>query len=322
MHLVEIILDTEYSYLPAEVGIMCNNEVIFKGIIKGKKTVTHNLRIKDGLDLRISKSGKTKAIVDAGHKQIITIEKVTLNGIDLKIDAFVMFSVKDNVYVQNKELQTTTLTLNGEWFLSIPATYSLPGHLTHDGKILQKKFVDSDVGCFGASNTHRPGVECWPHHLGNLAEVKVQNYGVGGSGWLEITRLLEEYSKLVEGRDLIILSPGRFRFQLQDQDEWLNCNDLNELPKESILRHETEHYVAVLSGHLCEFFDGISKSNRIHVCLDNQEEYELFQKTPLKKYLIPDIEFPEDQLLDRRGHWDERWHVTFAEKTARHIGIL
>ena len=322
MHLVEIILDTEYTHIPAEVKISCNNELIFNGIIKSKKTITHSLKIKDGLDLRISKFGKTKAIVDAGHKQIITIEKVTLNGIDLKIDVAGVFSIKDNVYVPNKELITTMLTLNGEWSLSIPPTYSLPGHLTHDGKIIQREFVDSDVCCFGASNTYKPGVRCWPDHLANLSKLKVQNYGISGSGWLEITRLVEEYSLLVKSRDLIILSPGRFRFQLQDQDEWLNCNDLTELPKESILSHETEHYVAVLSGHLCEFFDEISKSNRIHVCLDNQEEYELFQRTPLKKYLIPGIEFPEDRLLDRRGHWDERWHFDFAEKTARHIGIL
>ena len=320
MHLVEIILDTEYSYLPAEVGIMCNNEVIFNGIIKGKKTVTHNLRIKDGLDLRISKSGKTKAIVDAGHTQIITIEKVTLNGIDLKIDSFGVFYVKDNVFVSNKELQTTTLTLNGEWSLSIPPTYSLPGHLTNKGRILQSKFVDSDICCFGASNTYRPGVECWPHHLANLTEVKVQNYGIGGSCWPEITRMIEEYSSKVKNSNLIILSPFCFRRQIQDGDEWSNCNEVRLMARETVL-HGAEHYVAMLSGHLCEFFDKISALNHIHICPDNQDEYDLFQKTPLKKYLIRDIEFPEDQLLND-GHLNDKWSRNFAEKTAHHIGIL
>jgi len=320
MHFVEIILDTEYSSIPAEIKILCNNEEIFNGIIKSKKIISHNLKLKDGLDIRVSKFGKTRDIVDAGHKQIITIEKVTLNGIDLKIDAFGMFSIKDNVYIKNKELQTTTLTLNGEWSLSIPSTYSLPGHLTRKGKKIQRKFIDSDICCFGASNTYRRGVECWPHYLAKLSKLKVQNYGVGGSSWLEITRLVEEYSRLVKGRDLIILSPLCFRFQIQDEDEWSNCNDWDLLEKEVVL-HGAEHYVAVLSANLCEFFDKISELHNIYICPDNQLEYDLFQKTPLKKYLIPDIEFPDHQ-LEHDGHWGDKWNITFAEKTARHIGIL
>jgi len=320
MHLIEIILDTEYSSIPAKVKVSCNDEEIFIGMIEGKKTISHNLIIKDRLNIRISKTGMTKDIVEAGHVQAITIEQVTLNGIDLKIDAFGMFYAKGNVYLPNKELQTPILKFNGEWLLSIPPTYPLPGHLTHEGKIIQRKFVDSDICCFGASNTYRPGVKCWPHHLANLSKLKVENYGVVGSGWQEITRMVKEYSKLVQGRDLIVMSPFSFRFQIQDGDKWVNSLDHGLHLKETIL-HGAEHYVALLSGHLKDFFDEISASNHVHICPDNQEEYDLFQKTPLKKYIIPCIEFPEEQLLDD-GHWNERWNRDFAEKTARHVGIL
>ena len=335
MHVVEIILDTECSSTPAEVKITCNSEVIFNDLIKERKIISHNLKIKEGLDISISKFGKTQDIprhvqlmqkflandkVDAGHKQIITIEKVKLNGIDLKIDSFGVFSVKNNLHVPKKELQTTMLTLNGEWSLSIPPTYSLPGQLTHEGKILQRKFINSDVCCFGASNTYRPGVECWPHHLANLSKLKVQNYGIRGSGWLEITRMIEEYSSKVKDSHLIILSPFCFRFQIQDGDGWSNCNEWDLLTKEAVL-HGAEHYVAMLSGHLCEFLDKLSALNHIYICPDNQQEYDLFQKTPLKKYLIRDIEFPDNQLLDD-GHWNDKWNKNFAEKTAHHIGIL
>ena len=321
MHSLEIVLDTEYSSRPAEVKILCNNEEIFNDKIKSKKTLSYNLELKDSFDLIIFKSGKTKDLVDAGHTQIITIEKVKLNGIDLKIDSFGMFFVKDNPYLKNKELQTATLQLNGKWSLSIPFIYSLPGHLTCEGKILQEKFVDSDICCFGASNTSsRQGFECWPNYLANISKLKVQNYGIPGSGWQEITRLVHEYSKLVKGRDLVILSPLCFRFQIQDTDEWFNCNDW-ELLKKDIVLHGTEHYVALLSANICGFFDKISESNNIYFCPDSQLEHDLFQKTPLKKYLIPYIEFPETQLAKDR-HWNDEWNYNFAKKTASHIGVL
>lgn len=320
MNFIEIILDAEYSSRPAKIKILCNNDEIFNGIIKSKKIISHNPKLKEGLEIKVSKFGKTKDLVDAGHKQIITIDKVTLNGIDLKIDAFGMFSTKDNAYVKDKELQTTTLTLNGEWSLSIPSTYSLPGHLTTKGKKLKNKFIDSDVSCFGASNTNRKDFKCWPHYLAKLSKVKVENYGISGSSWPEITRLVQEYSRSVKDRDIIILSPHCFRFQIRDEEEWLNSNDWDFLKREVVL-HGEEHYVAVLSANLCDFFDKISESNNIYICPDNKSEYDLFQKTPLKKYIVPDVEFPDNQ-LEQDGHWNDKWNITFAEKIARHLSIF
>ena len=324
MHSLEIILETEYSATPAHIKISIDNKEIFNGLIKSKqKYISHDLSLEDRIDIKISKTGKSKDIVDAGHTQQTTIKSITLNGIDLKIDAFGVFHVKDNVYVTDKELQTTTLTLNGEWCLSIPSTYKLPGHLTREGEIIRKKFTSSDIACFGASNTYRGGFQCWPHYLANLSNRNVQNYGLPGSSWPEITRLVEEYSRLVKASDLVILSPHCFRFQIQDEvgGKWVNSGDWDLLKRQVVL-HGAEHYVAVLSANLCEFFDRISKSHNIYICPDNQEEYHLFHKTPLKKYLISDVDFPDDQLADDGGHWGKKWNETFAGKTVRHMGIL
>jgi hypothetical protein len=246
-----------------------------------------------------------------------------LNGIPLKINGFGVFYVKNNVYTQDEELQTTMLTLNGEWSLSIPSTYSLPGHLTLEGKMVKNSFIDSDICCFGASNTKRNELDCWPHYLADLTNRTVQNYGMPGSTLPEITRLVEEYATSSKGCDLVILSPHCFRFQILDEakNEWQNSGDWSLLKKEVVL-HGAEHYVAVLSAKLCQFFDKISRSHNIYICPDNQAEYELFQKTPLKNYIIPDVKFPHSQLADDIGHWDDKWNLSFAEKTARHIGIL
>jgi hypothetical protein len=322
---LEIILEAEYTSITAEVIILCNKKQIYNGVIKGRIKINHNIEKIGYLDLKIIKSGHTPDLVNHGHKQRLIIKKIRLNGIELKIEAFGNFFPKDNLYITEKNLQTNILAWNGEWNIKINDTYDVPGHLTSEGKQITKFFSSRQIACFGASNTKRDlsnekfKVGLWPDYLARLTKHSVQNYGLPGSNIPEITCLLEKYSKQFSNSNLIILSPHSFRFQIKEDTNWINSLNFGLLDKTVVL-HGEEHYIAVLSGKLMSLFDKISKNNNLYFCPDNESEYEVFQRTPLKKYMIPKIEFANYK-VDKNRHYEEKFHNDFAKKIIKHIGI-
>lgn len=324
MSLLKIFLETEYTSVPAQIDVYCNEKKLYTGPIKNNLEINHICKSSKGILIKISKTGKTKIIAKKGHKQIVFIKKIILNGIDLKIKAFGNFIAKDNFKLDTEQLQTTELAFNGIWTLKINDTYDIPGHLTDKGKKQIKNFINSSISCFGASQTYRNTIAegfkigLWPEHIIKYTNLKVKNYGVGGSNLAEITCLAEKHSKKVTKCNIIILAPHTFRFQIKKNKKYINSQDFNLLDKNVVL-HGEEHHIAILSNKLKILFDKISKSNNVYFCSDNKSEYELFWKTPLKKYMIPNVNF--NFTHDSHIHFEEKFHSAFAKKIIKHIGI-
>jgi len=324
MSLLQIFLETEYTSVPAEIKVYCNNKKLYNGFIKSQIKITHNLKSSKGISIKILKTGRTEIIAKKGHKQIVFIKKIKLNGIDLKINAFGNFIAKDNFYTSEQKLQTTELAFNGVWTIKINDTYNIPGLITDKGRNLLKNFIHSNIACFGASNTYRNTttegfkIGLWPEYINKYTKLQVKNYGVGGSSLSEITCLVKKYSEKFTKCNIIIFAPHTFRFQTKKNKKLINSLDFSLLDKNVVL-HGEEHYIAILSNKLQILFDKISKNNNVYFCSDNKSEYDLFWKTPLKKYMIPNVKFKYKQ--DNNMHFEEKFHSAFAKKIIKHIGI-
>lgn len=325
MNTVKVSLSTDYTSIPAHCKIFCCKKLIFDDIVKKSITLNHNFESVKNFEINIVKDGRTLNIAKK-HKQIVYIKNINLNGIDLKINEFGIFNIKNNFFTSDQMLQTTQLTFNGEWNLKLVDTYNIPGHLTKSGLKKSKLFSNCNIACFGASNTFRITDKenfqtgLWPDYLRQKTNLKINNYADVGSSIPEITAMVKKYTQKFFKPIVILFLPHTFRFQIKKNSQWTNSFDFNLLEKNVVLQGEA-HYIAVLSNKLKKFFNELSKKNSIFFCSDNESEYNLFKKTQLRKYLITPPKFSKYQ-KDKNGHWEEKFHKDFANRIIKQIDIL
>ncbi len=261
---------------------------MFDGLVSKDMDIEHNLGPFTKFHLEIEKTGKTIEVVNKRHEQIVNIEKINLNGIDLKTKEFGVFEIRANPYVDDAQIKTDHLHLNGVWSLSLPERH-LRGNVDLDNIKLRDELSDCDIACFGCSQTYGKGLdknETWPAHLQAMTGKDVRNYGVIGSNINEIKSLVEHYRENYTADMILIYLPHTFRRQIFNEDKVEQVMTLDQENKDLIL-HGEEHSVAVLAGQFKEWLDDISSKTKIYFGTYQRSENELFEKTALKKYMMP-----------------------------------
>ena len=197
MNFLEISLKTEYTSVPAHLKIYCSDELVFDNTIDKSLVIKKQFETPKVFELKIIKTGKNIDLVKKDHVQKVQIEKVSVNGINLKINEFGNFQVHDNPYVDDHTLQTVDLNLNGTWTLQLQEQ-KLIGQFDPAKAKIRDSIQDCDIACFGCSQTY--GVfldhnETWPYFLGKELGLDVKNFGVAGSNYNEMTAC-RQYSQI------------------------------------------------------------------------------------------------------------------------------
>ena len=205
MNKLKISLSTTYDIEPSHLQIECLGDVIHDGELTKNLVIEHESDRSDLFEIKIRKTGKTKKIVDMNGTQEVIVQSINLNGIDLKNKEFGSFSTKDNAFMDDEILQTNQLNLNGEWTLELP-TLNLVGDISK-GKI-RDQFSDSEIACFGCSQTYGAFLEhdeAWPGHLERLTGKLVKNYykKLIGSTFLNEKNV----EKKMNEEDILVVAP-------------------------------------------------------------------------------------------------------------------
>ena len=292
MNKIKISLSTIYDVAPSHLKIECLGEVIYEGELTKNTIIEHEIGRLNPFELKITKTGKTKEIVDIKSTQEVVVELVNLNGINLKIQDFGSFSLGDNPYVAEETLQTNKLNFNGVWTLELPRL-NLVGDITKEafGK-MRNTFSDSDVACFGCSQTYGASLgneQTWPSELERITGKLVKNYGVIGSTINEITAMVDEYLRKFKTDIVLLYLPHTFRRQIKKGNEAVNMRWWDDYDRDLLL-HGEEHSIAVLAGAFMEWLENISKHTKIYFGTYQTDEYRLYQQTPLKKFMFPFLE--------------------------------
>ena len=94
MNDLSITISTKYDSKPATVKIIACDKIVFDSEITKRLELQTSIGSFDQFNIRIIKSGKSMDVVKKEHEQSVTIEKISLNGIDLKIEEFGKFNIK------------------------------------------------------------------------------------------------------------------------------------------------------------------------------------------------------------------------------------
>jgi hypothetical protein len=286
---VKISLSTTYDIAPSHLEIECLGEVIFDGELTKKLIFDHKTERSNPFKIKIKKTGMTWRLGYMNGRQEVVVESITLNGIDLKVKEFGSFSLKNNAYVNDDTIQTNRLNLNGEWTLELPNLNLVGDVLPFSMEEIRDSFSDSEIACFGCSQTWGYALknnETWPSQLKRLTGKLVKNYGVYGSNINEITAMVNEYLEKFDTDVILLYLPHTFRRQIREGNKILNIRYNNEINRDLLL-HGEEHSIAVLSGSFNTWLEKISKQTKIYFGTYQNNEYKLFEKTPLKKFMFP-----------------------------------
>jgi len=312
---VKISLSTIYDVTPSHLKIECLGEVIYVGQLTKNTIIEHEIGRLDPFELKIAKTGKTKEIVDMKGQQEVVVELVNLNGIDLKIKEFGSFSLKDNPYVNDETLQTNKLNLNGEWTLKLPRL-NLVGDITTGAlERMRQTFADCDIACFGCSQTYGAFLkhdEAWPVQLGGLTGKLVKNYGVSGSNINEITAMVEHYLKKFKTDTILLYLPHSFRRQMNIDNE-IKLIGTTDRENKELLLHGEEHSIAVLSGDMYDWLENINRQTKIYFGTYQTDEYGLYERTPLKKFMFPFLQGDDYPKASDNQHHGAEFNKAFAK---------
>jgi hypothetical protein len=289
--------------------------VIYVGQLTKNTIIEHEIGRLDPFELKIAKTGKTKEIVDMKGQQEVVVELVNLNGIDLKIKEFGSFSLKDNPYVNDETLQTNKLNLNGEWTLKLPRL-NLVGDITTGAlERMRQTFADCDIACFGCSQTYGAFLkhdEAWPVQLGGLTGKLVKNYGVSGSNINEITAMVEHYLKKFKTDTILLYLPHSFRRQMNIDNE-IKLIGTTDRENKELLLHGEEHSIAVLSGDMYDWLENINRQTKIYFGTYQTDEYGLYERTPLKKFMFPFLQGDDYPKASDNQHHGAEFNKAFAK---------
>jgi hypothetical protein len=290
-----ISLTPTFTSQPPHCKIYCSDDLIYDSIISKKIKIDHNFDSNKKFVIKIIKTGKTMALVKKKHEQVLQINQIKLNGINLKSKELGKFEIKDNPFVDDRTFSTDILTLNGDWQLELPFT-PLVG--TADIKKIQTKIRDDidncNIACFGCSQTYGSFLDyeqTWPYHLSKMLNTKIKNFGIEGSNINEIIAFVEKYLKnRYKANLIIILIPHTFRRQIKIENKIINILAHGKENKE-LFDHGEEHSVATISGSLEKWIDSLSKKAKILIGIYQSSEYDLFKITPLKKVMLPFLNY-------------------------------
>ena len=317
MNDLSITISTKYDSKPATVKIIACGKIVFDSEITKRLELQTSIGSFDQFNIRIIKSGKSMDVVKKEHEQSVTIEKISLNGIDLKIEEFGKFNIKNNPFVQDGTITTGHLHLNGEWHLQLPKR-SLIGHIDlgwlEQGK-LRDELGECDVACFGCSQTFGSYLEheqSWPYQLGQSSGLSVRNFGIGGSNINEITALADHFSQNFSCQTMLLYLPHSYRRQLIVDGVVTRVNPLDVMNKELLMNGE-EHSIAVLSGQLKEWLDKISSKTKILFGTWSKQEDLLYRKTMLKDYMIPFLDGRDYPTASDGQHHGAEFNQDFAK---------
>lgn len=322
-----ISLTPKFTSHPPHCKIYCSDHLIYDSIVSKQVDIEYDFNFDRKFAVKIIKSGKTMDIAKKQHEQVIQIDKIKLNGIDLKSKELGKFETKNNPFVDDHTLSTNLLTLNGDWHLELPfiplvgTTAPYYDYDSLDVKKIQTGIRDdlgnSNIACFGCSQTRGAYLEydqTWPYHLGKLLNTKVKNFGVNGSNINQITAFVEEYlNKGFSANLIIILMPHTFRRQLTIENKTTNLSTYSKENKE-LHDHGEDHTVATISGSLEKWLDSLSKKTKILLGTYQSSEYELFQSTPLEKVMLP---FLDDDAFPKASdglHFGKEYCQEYANK--------
>ena len=318
MNTLKISLSTTYDVAPSHLKIECLGEVIHEGELTKNTVIEHETGRLDPFELKITKTGKTKEIVDIKGTQEVVVELVNLNGIDLKVKEFGRFYLKNNPYVNDDTIQTDRLNLNGEWILELPSS-NLVGDIRENSmEAMRDQFSDSDdhdISCFGCSQTYGNFLEydeTWPAQLFKLGGTMVKNYGVPGSNINEITAMVDKFLEKFKTDVILLYLPHTFRRQQNIGNKIVNVRWDDKSNREIIL-HGEEHSIAVLSGSFMAWLENISRHTKIYFGTYQTDEYKLFQQTPLKKFMLPFLEDSDYPKASDGLHHGAEFNSDFAK---------
>ena len=316
MNTVSIMLATEYDSIPSHCTVHVCGELIFDSIVSKNIELTKEIDRFEQFTVKVTKGGKMSDLVKKNHKQILVVQNITLNGIALKVQEFGRFELKNNPYVKEETLQTNYLSLNGEWLLELPRR-SLRGHLDIgriQGEELRDDIGDCDIACFGCSQTWGSSLEyeeSWPSQLQKITGRSVRNLGIGGSNNNEIMAFADYYINNYKSDVALIYLPHSFRRQLIVDGKVLNLSTVSEKNRE-LLIHGEEHSIASLSGELYDRLENISKKSKVYFGTYQTSEYDLYQKTPLKKYMFPFLQGDNYPKASDNQHHGAEFNRDFA----------
>ena len=315
---LELLLSTQFTALPANCKIYFCEELIFDGLVEKEMTLVHVFEETKNFKMKIIKTGKSIDLVDKHHQQIIFIKNLKLNGIDLKIKEFGKFLTKENPYVNDQILQTDTMALNGEWVFKL-LSQPLVGSVDINNIKTRDKIEDCDVACFGCSNTYGSFLEkneSWPYQLGKILDCKVNNFGVVASNLNEITAFIEYYIKNFHTKLILLLMPHSMRRQLDKENKILNIMP-HHIENKNFIMHGEEHSVANLSMSLGSWFKNI----KININFGSYiaSEYNLMNKTPLQKYMLPFLDNNSYPKASDNLHFGAEYCKNYAKLIANFI---
>ena len=307
-------MSTNYDSVPAHCRIECCGDVILDSVVSKDTELVHEIALFDQFDIKITKIGKTLELVKKNQEQIITIKNINLNGIDLKIQEFGEFRIRDNPYVDPETLQTDRLHLNGVWRLELPKR-SLVGTFNPGGINLRDELGDCDIACFGCSNTWGSFLEyseSWPAQLQQITGKSTKNYGIQGSNINQMIPFVDHYIKNYKTDTIILYLPHTFRRQQNVNGKIQNIETVDNENRELIL-HGEEHSVAVLSGTLHNWLENCSKNINIYLGTYQTDEYKLYEKTALKKFMVPFLEADDYSKASDNLHHGAEFNRDFAK---------
>lgn len=320
MNVIKLSLSVQYDSKPPNCRISCCGETIFDSIVKENLELTHRVTSFKKFKITLIKTGKTLDIVDKNEEQIISIDSINLNGIDLKVKEFGNFNIKDNPYVDDDTIQTNKLHLDGEWSLELPERILFGTFNINDtDHPLKDQPMDCDVACFGCSQTWGallPYEQSWPGQLGQLMEGKVKNFGLSASSTNEITCFIDYYLQNYKTKTILLYLPHSFRRQVLIENRMTNIGAINGVAQKfnkELLLHGEEHSIAVLSGELYRWMEDISKHTNIYFGTYQTDEYQIYKKTPLKKFMFPFLEGDDYPKASDNKHHGPEFNRDFAK---------
>lgn len=316
MNKVKLSLSTIYDITPSYLQVECQGEVIYAGELTKNIVIEHETGRPGNFEIKIKKTGKTKEVVDMKGRQEVVVESINLNGIDLKIEEFGSFSLKDNPYVTEETLQTTKLNLNGEWTFGLLKTNLIGDITTGAMESMRQTFSDCDIACFGCSQTYGSSLdnaETWPSWLSRLTGKLVKNYGVKGSNINEITAMVEAYLENFKTDIILLYLPHTFRRQVREGDKILNLDGHDNFRNKDLVLHGEEHSIAFLSGSLMAWLENISKHTKIYFGTYQTDEYKLYNQTPLKKFMFPFLEGDDYPKASDGRHYGSEFNQDLAK---------
>ena len=315
MNMIKFSLSTQYDFAPSQLKIECLGETIFEGELTKNLVIEHETDRADPFEIKITKTGKIKKIVDMNGKQEVVIESINLNGIYLKNKEFGRFLLKNNPYLSDEVLQTNILTLNGEWTIKLPRLNLVGDISTVAGTKTRDQFAKNEISCFGCSQTYGAFIEhdeTWPSQLARRTGKLVKNYGVRGSNINEITAMVEDYLKKFKTDIILLYLPHTFRRQIRKDNEILNIISQDRANKDLLL-HGEEHSIAMLAGSFKAWLEDISKHTKIYFGTYHASEDELYRKTPLEKFMFPFLNNDDYPKASDGNHAGPEFNRAFAK---------